>query len=242
MAYCPKCGVELDASIQNCPLCSFPIPDLGEREKAEANQMTNKYPNAIIRNRKDYRIIKNNIFFASLLIVISAIIILGIIKTIYPMSTTLVNYGLIIIIALLFYIFFTFGYLKFRYNSIGFVLTTLFLTYSIDYQNGELEWFITYALPIVIILYIDITIFRILSKTSQKKNQFVYVPTLSLLFISILCLGIDGVISINLKARLSFSWSIIVFICAVIIGLVFLGTYHGLSNESKAWLKKKLHV
>lgn len=242
MAYCPKCGVELDSYIQNCPLCNFLIPDIGEEEYFDEKLGTDKYPNAIVRYRKDYRVIKNKIFFTSLLIIISTIIILAVIKTIYHASTIYVNYGLIIIIALLFYMFFSFGYLKFRYNSLGFILTTLFLTYSIDYQNGNLEWFLNYALPISIIFYIDISIFRILNKISKKKNQFVYVPTISLLFVSILCIGIDGVISINIKQNISLSWSIIVSVCAALIALILLGTYHGLSDEKKAWLKKKLHV
>ncbi|PKM51141.1 MAG: hypothetical protein CVV02_08305 [Firmicutes bacterium HGW-Firmicutes-7] len=243
MAYCPKCGVELDSYIKNCPLCEFPIPDIGEDDAAELEgKGTHKYPNAISTYRRDYRVIKNKIFFSFVLVVISSIIILAVLKLVYPVSALLSNYVIIIIIAALFYLFFLFSYLKPAYNVIGILLTTIFLTYAIDYQVGDIGWSYTYALPIVGILYFDITIFRALYKVSKHRNQFIYVPSVCLLFISILCVGIDAVISTNIGGRIHLSWSIIVLICCGVIIFTLLSIYHGLPDKSKAWLKRKLHV
>lgn len=241
MAYCPKCGVELDSYIKNCPLCEFPVPDIGEDMGLEGKG-THKYPNAISTYRRDYRVIKNKIFFSFVLIVISTIIILAVLKLVYPASTHIANYVLIIIIAILFYMFFFFSYLKSAYSVIGILLTTVFLTYAIDYQVGTIGWAYSYALPIVAILYVDITIFRVLYKVSKHKNQFIYVPSVCLLFISILCVGIDTVISRNIKGNIHLSWSLIVLICGGAIAFTVLGIYHGLPEKSKAWLKRKLHV
>lgn len=242
MAYCPKCGVELDAYVKNCPLCEFPIPDIGENPELKELEGLHKYPNAINTYRRDYRIIKNKVFFSVLLIVISSIIILSVLKLIYPASTQIANYVVIIVIAFLLYLFFGFLYLKPAYNVIGILLTTIFLTYSIDYQVGEVDWSFTYALPIIIILYLDITIFRFFYKISKHKNQFIYLPTVCLLFTSILCVGIDGVVTYNLHGRVYLSWSIIVLICGGTMAFTLLGIYHGLPDKSKAWLKRKLHV
>jgi hypothetical protein len=242
MAYCPKCGVELDAYIKNCPLCEFPIPDIGENISTEDLKAMEKYPNAINTYRRDYRAIKNKIFFSSLLIVVSSIIILSVLKIIYPGSTKIVNYLVIIIIAFLLYLFFGFLYLKPAYNVIGILLTTIFLTYSIDYQVGEIDWSFSYALPIIIVLYLDITLFRLLYKFSKHKNQFIYLPTVCLLFASILCVGIDGIVTYNLNGKVHLTWSLIVLICGASMAFTLLGIYHGLPDKSKVWLKKKLHV
>lgn len=242
MAYCPKCGVELDSYIKHCPLCDFPIPDIGEADSTLEGKGTHKYPNAINTYRRDYRVIKNKIFFSFVLVVISSIIILAVIKLVYPASARLATYVLIIIIAVLFYMFFLFSYLKPAYSVIGILLTTIFLTYAIDYQVGMIDWAYTYSLPIVAILYFDITIFRALYKVSKHKNQFIYVPSVCLLFISILCMGIDGVISKNIYGYIQLTWSWIVLICGGAIAFTLLGIYHGLPEGIKTWLKRKLHV
>lgn len=242
MAYCPRCGVELDPYIKNCPLCEFPIPDIGEEYENEILKEMQRYPNAINTYRRDYRMIKNKIFFSVLLIVVSSIIILNVLKVIYPVSTQIVNYLLIIIIAFLMYLFFGFSYLKTAYNVIGMLMTTFFLTYAIDYQKGNVDWSYTYALPIIIILYLDITLFRLLYKVSKHKNQFIYLPTVCLLFAGILCVGIDGVITYNLIGNVHLTWSIIVLISGAAMAFTLLGIYHGLPAKSKAWLKRKLHV
>lgn len=242
MAYCPKCGVELDAYIKNCPLCEFPIPDTGEEFDLSEDGGTHKYPNAINTYRKDYRVIKNKIFFSVLLIAICSILILSVLKLIYPASTHIVNYLVIIVIALLLYLFFSFLYLKPTYNVIGFLLTTIFLTYSIDYQRGSVDWSFTYALPIIIVLYLDITLFRFLYKVSKHKNQFIYLPSVCLLFASILCVGIDAIVTYNLYQKIHLTWSLIVLISSGAIAISLLGIYHGLPEKSRAWLKRKLHV
>lgn len=242
MAYCPKCGVELDKYIVNCPLCDFVIPEVGDPHYFFDEEVTKKYPNAINIIRKDYMVIKNKIFFSFIVVVISAIIILAVLKLIYPGSAVIANYALIVFIGLFFYMFFSFGYLKPYYNLMGITLTTLFITFSIDYQFKSLEWFTTYALPIILILYADISVFIFLSKMSRNKNKFVYVPTVSLLFLSILSMGIDGVLTVNLKGAIDLSWSLIVLICSSAIAVILLGIYHGVPEKTRTWLKRKLHV
>lgn len=241
MAYCPKCGVELERYIENCPLCEFPIPNIGDPHYFFEDDATKKYPHAINIYKKDHMVIKNKIFFSFIVVVISAIIILAVLKLIYPSSVIIANYALIGFIGILFYMFFSFGYLKPFFNLLGLTLTTLFITFAIDYQSKS-EWFIHYAMPIILILYADITVFLLLSKMSRNKNKFVYVPTVSLLFLSILTMGIDGVLSMNLKGSFHLSWSLIVLICSGAIAGMFLGIYHGIPEKSKTWLKRKLHV
>ena len=241
MAYCSKCGVELDSYIKKCPLCDFAIPDIFEDEK-EQEGGNYKYPNAIYEDAQEGRNIRNNIFFSSILIAVSTIIIAAVLKLIYPASAVIVNYVLIGIISALFYMFFFFGYLKSALNRFGIFATTLFLTYSVDYQMEKIDWFYSYAMPIILLLYIDLSIFLFLFKKTRNKNQFVYVPCLSLLSTAILSLGIDTLISYRIKGAIDLSWSIIVLICSLALSLIILGIYHGLSKDMKAWLNKKLHI
>ncbi len=242
MAYCPKCGVELEKYIENCPLCKFEIPNVGDPHYFFETESTKKYPNAINIYKKDNMVIKNKIFFSFIVVVISATIILAVLKLIYPGSIVIVNYALIAFIGLLFYMFFSFGYLKPFFNLLGLTLTSLFVTYAIDYQFKDLEWFLDYSMPIIIILYADISVFLLLSKMSRNKNKFVYVPTVSLLFLSILTMGIDAVITRRIEGDIHLSWSLIVLICSGAIAFILLGVYHGVPEKTKTWLKRKLHV
>lgn len=242
MAYCPKCGVELERYIKNCPLCKFQVPDIGDSEYFFEEEATKKYPHAINIYKKDHMVIKNKIFFSFIVVVISAIIILAVLKLVYPGSVIIANYALIAFIGLLFYMFFSFGYLKPFINLLGLAMTTLFIGFAIGYQSKPMEWFYHYFMPIIVILYVDLTVFLLLSKMSRNKNKFVYVPTVSLLFLSILSMGIEGVVSINSEGSISLSWSLIVLICSGAIACVLLGVYHGVPEKSKTWLKRKLHV
>lgn len=241
MAYCPKCGVELKNYVKNCPLCKFPIPDINDPD-CFFEEDEKKYPKAINIYKRDNRIIKNKVFFSFLVVVLSAVIILGILKLIYPVSALFADYAIIVFIAMLLYMFFLFGYLKTIFNLLGLTLNTLFMTFAIDYQNKVLEWFPNYALPIILILFGDISLFIFLYKISRNRNQFVYVPTVILLLISLLSIGVDSVVTINMYGGIRLSWSLIVLITGCAISVILLGVYHGVPEKTRAWLKRKLHV
>ncbi len=242
MSYCPKCGVELDGYIKSCPLCSFPIPDLGEEDALDYEGGTHKYPNATTQYKENVQQLKNAVFFSVLLIAISGIVIISILKAVYPESILVANYILMSIIAAILYLFFGLRYLKTTLNVAGILATTMFITYAIDFQIGGLSWSTTIAFPIIAIIFVSWLILRALYKKIKNKNLYIHIPSFILIFSGVLCIGIDFILTYQLKNKLAISWSIIVAICAFCISTALLVTYHGLSEKNKAWLKRKLHV
>lgn len=242
MSYCPKCGVELDLYVKNCPLCSFPIPDLGEEEDLKYKAGAQKYPKATTQYKGNIYQLKNAVFFSVLFIAISGIIIVSILKAVYPESILVANYILMSIIAVILYLFFALGYLKTTLNVAGVLSTTMFITYAIDYQIAGVSWSTSIAFPIIGIIFASWLILRAIYKNIKNKNLYIHIPSFILIFSGVVCIGIDFVLSYQLKNKIAVSWSIIVAVCAFFISTALLVTYHGLSEKNKEWLKRKLHV
>lgn len=238
MAYCPKCGVEVNDNVKNCPLCDFPIPDIGEEISDEK-----RYPLAVNTYPQDHQEKKNRVFYALEIIVAAIFFITRIVDMIFPLNSVIMQIILFSAIAMALYLLFCFNYLPPFVNVIGCYLTTLLLG-SVIYMivDGSGDWFINYMIPIVTIVFGDILIFGIIYQKNRHRNQFIYVPVFLIAFATLLCLGIDGVISWNLWGNIQFSWSLIVLISGICIIAILMGIYHGIPERTKAYLKKKLHV
>lgn len=238
MAYCPKCGVEVDNNVKNCPLCDFPIPDIGEEPKGEK-----RYPLAVNTYPQEHQEKKNRIFYALEIIVAAVFLINMVLYWFIPFNPTITQIIMISSVSLALYLMFCFNYLPVLVNLLGCYFTTLLLG-SIIYVivGGSGDWFVNYAMPIVTILFIDILIFGIIYKKNRHRNQFIYAPVFLIAFSATLCLGIDGVISYNILGHLRFTWSLIVAISGICIIALLMGIYHGVPDRTKAYLKKKLHV
>ena len=248
MAYCPKCGVEVDDTVKSCPLCQFPIPNVHMfDEKSEPQEEMNleilkKYPQAY-NIYQDYRLkVKNQIFFAVLIVFISAIVIMYMIKFFYPISEPILRYVLVITISLVFYVFFLFGYLRAFLNITGLFVTTLYLTYSLARLSSGQEWFFDYAIPINILVYLNSLAAFYMYRKSKSKRRFGFFPTFVLLIIAVLCLGIDAVISLNIKGDIKLSWSIIVAVGCLSVASVLRVVTKNLTEHMKETIRRRLHL
>ncbi len=238
MAYCPKCGVEVECDVKKCPLCDFPIPDIGEVCKEEDK----RYPQAINTYPEDHLEKKNMVFFSIGIITLSILLILLVINFIYPWTDFIGFIGLIVV-GLFALIFFSLGYLKAWKNYLGIYLTLVVVLFFIyDLTNGQNLWFSHYAFPILSLIYLDVLIFRLVLKYTRKKSEFVFMPTSLISFIIILALGIDGIVTMNLSASFGLSWSLIVAISGLAVILLLQVIYHRLSEKTLKKIKKKMHL
>jgi uncharacterized membrane protein YecN with MAPEG domain len=248
MAYCPKCGVEVDDTVRSCPLCQFPIPDVHAFDEEnvlrddETLEILKKYPQAY-NIYQDYRLkVKNQIFFAVLIVFISAIIIMYMIKFFYPVSEPILRYVLVITISLVFYIFFLFGYLRAFLNITGLFVTTLYLSYSLARLSGGQTWFFDYAVPLNILVYLNVLAAYYMYKKSKSKRRFGFFPTFVILMIAILCLGIDALISMNIHNSIRLSWSIIVAVGCGSVAIILRIITKNLSEHMKDTIRRRLHL
>ncbi|MDO4287704.1 MAG: hypothetical protein Q4C55_00825 [Eubacterium sp.] len=238
MAYCPKCGVEVDNDVKNCPLCGFPIPDIGEAGSGER-----RYPLAVNTYPEDHRERKNKIFYSLEILCLAMLCVGLVLELVFGNFSRGIRIFLAADVALACYLLFAFGYLRPWLNFIGFYLTTLGLGYFI-YRSGvnPVDWFTCYLLPIATLAYLDLNLFLFIYRKNRRKNQFIFVPVTILGFTILLTLGIDATVSYNLLGHISLRWSLIVLVSCMAIIVVLMGLYYGAPEKTKAYLKKKLHV
>lgn len=239
MAYCPKCGVEVDNTIRSCPLCSFTIPDVTEAH--EDIYPESKYPEA--KNIYiDYREgIKNRILFVLVVLMVTSISVLATITLVFDLNKLIVEYIIYSFVAIYLYLFFILGYLNWYVNMTGIALTTLFITYSIDRIGGG-SWFISYALPIIVWIYLNGLCFYFIYTHSKRRSRFSYLPTFTLLILTVMCLGIDGIISLNLTGGVKLSWSIIQGISSMAVAVILYAILNHLPGSAQDTLRRKLHL
>ncbi len=237
MPYCPKCGVEVDKKRKTCPLCHFIIPSVNEEEINEKKETFPQVENIYI---EEFNKRKNIAFYTIEVILISILGIFMIISEIYNVS--FMSYFITSTFALIFYVFFFFNYLKKNWNYFGIFITTILLTYTISRFTESSLWFFKFSLPIILITFIDILFIGFLYNKFKAKNTFVYNPVLFLIFISIISLGIDFIVSLAMNFNRLLSWSLIVCISTLPIALIMLGIHHKTSEKVKESLKKRFHI
>ncbi|MBI4855802.1 MAG: hypothetical protein HY818_03550 [Acetobacterium woodii] len=239
MAYCPKCGVEVEDDVKNCPLCDFPIPDINEDRQPKDS----KYPQAINTYDEDHLGKKNKAFFSISIIAVSMVVIIGVIYLVYPWNHVLLKYIVLADLSIFAIVFFAMGYLKPNYNYLGAYITVVITCFCVYLISGsQTAWFLNYAFPIATLIYLDISLFRFVFKHTRHKSQFIFIPSNLILFVIILAIGIDGIISLNVLGSLHLTWSLIVAVSGFCIIILLQTIYHRIPEKTRRMLKKKMHV
>ncbi|WP_373482862.1 hypothetical protein [Acetobacterium sp.] len=239
MSYCPKCGVEVEDDVKNCPLCEFPIPDINE----ENYHQDSRYPQAINTYDEDHLGKKNKAFFSITIIAISIMVIIGVIYLVYPWNHVLLKYIALADLSIFAIVFFAMGYLPPNYNFLGAYITvviTCLCVYLIS--ESQTNWFLSYAFPIATLVYLDVSLFRFIFKHTRHKSQFIFIPSNLILFVIVLAIGIDGIISLNVQGSIHLTWSLIVAVSGICIIVLLQTIYHRIPEKTRRMLKKKMHV
>jgi len=239
MAYCPKCGVEVEDDMKSCPLCDFLIPDVN----AGKYPQDPKYPQAINTYDEDHLGKKNKAFFSISIIAASIMLIIGVIYLVYPWNHVLLKYIALADLSIFAMVFFAMGYLKPNYNFLGAYITVVVTCLSVFLILGsQTNWFLSYAFPIATLVYLDVSLFRFVLKHTLHKSQFIFIPTNLILFVIVLAIGIDGIISLNVLGSIVLSWSLIVAVSGFCIIVLLQTIYHRIPEKTRRMLKNKMHV
>lgn len=240
MAYCPKCGVEVDNSVSECPLCDFPIPDINGPDMVELGKM-NKYPKVDNIYSAYLEGMKNQVYFVVIVLLVSTLLILTVIDGVFNVETSITNYFYLVTFALAAYIYFGLGFLRWSINITGIAVTTVFLTFSINSITGG-GWFTTYALPICILVYLNSIAFHYMFMHSSRKNRFGYLPSFVLLIVSSLCIGIDGIVSWNLVGRVRLTWSLVAVMGCMCVAFILHFGINRIPDSTKETIRRKFHL
>lgn len=251
MSYCKNCNIEVDSSIEKCPLCQS---DIQKSNNIEQILDEKQYPEEIIEEEKEEGSEtsgKRKRFVAweavSVLAVVPFIIVLGINMFVeqrftitwgkYPL-TGIVLAWLLISVPLLFL-------KRPLLIVVGETLSLIAFLALIDfYNNWEIDWYYQLALPIIGIIVLVTSIVVIFS--IKVKNKGVNIAAFVLFGISVICLGLDLVILSYLHSTLTLRWSAYVIIPLTLIGGFLLYLHYRLTRivdmKRVLEIRKKLKI
>lgn len=233
MSYCVNCGVELDSSLKECPLCSTPVinPNITENKISAAS-----YP----ESRGQVEMVKRKDLGILLSLVLSATSITCLLLNLLVFKGSLWSFMVIGICLCLF--FFAFPAVIYSRGSIYLYLladgaaVSVYL-YLTTYITASSDWFWKLGLPIAVVITGMIEVFTLLSRRfpvnvlSISLYIFVEVP--------IFCIILELLIRRFHNETCHIIWSAVVLtVCAIIdIALITILTKKRLRNE----VNRRLH-
>lgn len=212
MSYCVNCGVELDASLESCPLCHTPVINPSELQKKKAASPYPAHTGQVDTvKRKDLAILTTIVLVATALscLLLNLFVFSGGPWSLYIIGVCLLLFVLLIPV--------------FIYTKLPIYISLLFdgiavgiYLYMISFNTADDRWFTKLALPIVALITILVEIFALLHRTFPIS----FATTALYLFaeIALLCIGIELLVDHYLGFPLHLVWSAIVLtVCSVII-------------------------
>ncbi|MDE7176668.1 MAG: hypothetical protein K2O59_02530 [Lachnospiraceae bacterium] len=233
MSYCVNCGVELESSLQECPLCHTPVINLKEtgRELPPSPYPVDKGQVEVVR-RKDLGILLSVVLTATggtclllnLLVFnrfLWSLLVIGICICLFVFTFPAVYYSKMPI------------YLSLLADGIA---VAVYL-YMIAYLTPSTDWFWQLGLPIVMLVTLCMEIFTFL----LKKIPFSVLSGALCLFLEIplFCAALELMIRRMLFDPLRLTWSAVVLtVCAIIdVALITILVKKRLRNE----VRRRLH-
>lgn len=233
MSYCVNCGVELEASLRECPLCHTPVINPLEAGKEFP-------PSPFPVNKGQVEVIKRKDLGILLSVVLTATSVTCLLLNLLVFDHSLWSLLVIGICICLF----VFTFPAVFYSKMP-PFVSLFADgaavavylYMIAYLTPSTAWFWELGLPIVALVTLDIGIFAFLS----KKVPFTMLSGALCLFIEIplFCAALELMIRHLLISPLRLTWSAVVLtVCAIIdVALITILVKKRLRNE----VRRRLH-
>ena len=234
MSYCVNCGVELESSLRECPLCHTPVMNPRElgKEAPPSPYPTDKGQVEVVK-RKDLGVL--------ITVVLTATSVTCLLLNLLVFNAHL--WSLLVIGCCLCLFVFTFPAVYYSRTPIWLTLladgvSVIIYLFMISFVTESAAWFWQVGLPIVIILTVFAEIFPLLAK-------FVSLSVLSCalcLFVEIpaFCTALEILLRLILERPLRITWSAVVLTVCVIIdfALITILAKKRLRNE----VRRRLHL
>jgi hypothetical protein len=243
MAYCPKCGVELEKNRVECPLCNCKIPkidnDEGDHAYDNVTSLTfpkpeNLFPAKLIDIRK------KTFYAVSIFILINVLLYIGIL---FLRDSFGIGNGFVlgIIVSIWIYLTVFLGMIKNRKAAIIlFIVNTFVFTFLVDIMINGLGWFIPVFVPSTILFSILLVLMTVYVRVRKKTTVNIMFPvTIS---ISTFLIGFEAIVSRWLNDQVVLTWSVFLSIEIIGLCLLLLFFYHRIPAKTVSKLRKKLHT
>ncbi|MBM7563002.1 DUF6320 domain-containing protein [Fusibacter tunisiensis] len=239
MAYCSKCGVELEPHVPICPLCNYEIPE----ELVQKQIENSAFPEAMNAYEKQAYATRNKILYTYTIVVIAGMLISLTLNFIASSETALFKIIMLSLAASNILVFLMLGYIKrvdrvLLYMGIAALIVTLIL----DSLDGNLVWAHRYAMPMIILS----TLIAVLTAKRYKKiknaNHYIFIPVFICIALALILPFIELVISLNIKNKVYLSWSLISSISLLAFSGLLSGLYFKLPDYIKERLIRLFHM
>lgn len=233
MSYCVNCGVELEASLQECPLCHTPVINLKDVGKEFP-------PSPYPENRGQVEEVKRKDLGILLTVVLTATGGTCLLLNLLVFNRSL--WSLLVIGICICLFVFTFPLVYYRKMPPSFALladgaAVAVYLYMIAYLTPSTVWFWQLGLPIVVLVFLCVEIFVFL----LRKVPLTMLSGALCLFVEIplFCASLELLIRHMLARTLRLSWSAVVLtVCVIIdVALVTILVKKRLRNE----VRRRLH-
>ncbi len=225
MAYCVHCAVILADQAKRCPLCGRPahegLPPASSvpGESLPADSQTDEAsPLDNTLTHEERRHIAVELISVALGIVLGVTILADLFTR---HGLTWSRYSSVGLVALWF--FTAMPLILHRHPWILFAILSpllIALIFLVDAFDGRITWFLGYGLPIGLLFEICVTGAGTLVAVLRRRGLNVIGIILS--FVSLFCVGLEGIINFQIKHTLSVRWSVIVaFALVPVAALLF---------------------
>lgn len=233
MSYCVNCGVELEASLKECPLCHTPVINPRELEKEHP---TSPYPT----DKGQVEVVKRKDLGILISVVLSATSVTCLLLNLLVFDATL--WSLLVIGGCM--CLFVFSFPAIFYSKTPIYLSLLadgaavaIYLFLITFLTDSNIWFWQVGLPIVVILSVLAELYPLLA----KFHPLTILPCSLCIFIEIpvFCVALELLIRHVLLLPYRITWSAVVLtVCVIIdIALITILAKKRLRNE----VRRRLH-
>ena len=233
MSYCVNCGVELEASLRECPLCHTPVVNPKEAGKTIP-------PSPYPTDRGQVEEVKRKDLGILLSVVLSATAVTCLLLNLLVFNRSLWSLLVIGICICLFVFTFPMVYYRKMPPSLSLLAdgaAVAVYLYMIAYLTPSTAWFWQLGLPIVLLVILNTEIFTFLA----RLVPFSLLSGALCLFIEIplFCAALEVMIRRMLSAPIRLTWSAVVLtVCVIIdVALITILVKKRLRNE----VRRRLH-
>lgn len=234
MSYCVNCGVELDASARECPLCNTPVINPKELERRMDAEMPFPKERGQVEavKRKDMGILLSTVVLATAVTcgILNAFVFQGNLWSLAVIGGCAILW--VMMIPAVIYMKQP-VYVSLLYDGAA---VALYL-YMLTYLTKSAEWFWGLGLPITALVTVVAELFTLCVR--RLPRSFLTVSLYLFTAMGLLCMGLEMLINRYLAGKIALSWSAVVLtVCAVLdIALITVLS----SRRMRGAVRKRMH-
>lgn len=241
MKVCNKCGVELDAEMNFCPLCGhkFNAPTAPVQKKVHERASNEQKNESFNFEDLSQRQQKRFVWELAAFILISCTVITLIIDLLITKHITWSKYTLTVGMTLLL----DASIIIFMQKRpillfFGLFLSTSLLLFLLDLYNKNLDTGVKLGIPILFFIFLVLMLLVLVIRKTRKKG--VNIIAYTLLAMGLICLCIEGIISVHTIETIRFQWSFVVMVAILPVSAILLYIHYRLSKVTN--FKKIFHI